>query len=257
MQLKIGLDQIDEFEAGGDEPVDLSGYAQTEDLAEVAFSGEYSDLANTPVIPDLSNVYTKSDVYTKTESNNRYPLSTNVYSKSEVYTKSESDSNYSSKSNVYSKSEVYAKNEVYNIADINAIIYAKIRTVSFQRTTGEHWITLYSIPAGDLFMACPYWGNTGLPDESSNWNINIAFLKRNSTGWVTFVGDAIDAAQVTRRFYQSVNAVADQEVAVTTPGKWTVTWWVRLMASFGGKYIKVDIYHNYDSYGFAVITEGN
>ena len=35
---------------------DLSGYAQTADLAEVAFSGSYNDLSDTPTIPDISDL---------------------------------------------------------------------------------------------------------------------------------------------------------------------------------------------------------
>lgn len=42
-------------------------YTKTANLATVATSGSYNDLQNKPTIPDVSNYYTKSEVYNKTE----------------------------------------------------------------------------------------------------------------------------------------------------------------------------------------------
>lgn len=47
----------------------LSQKANTSALAAVAFSGSYTDLNNTPVIPDVSNYYTKSETYSQNEVN--------------------------------------------------------------------------------------------------------------------------------------------------------------------------------------------
>ena len=47
----------------------LSQKANTSSLANVAFSGSYTDLNNTPVIPDVSDYYTKEQTYSQSEVN--------------------------------------------------------------------------------------------------------------------------------------------------------------------------------------------
>lgn len=95
---------------------DISGKANTTDLANVATSGDYNDLLNTPTIPtkvsdltndagyltahqDISGKANASDVYTKTQIDNfnyvnEHDLYQLVYGKENVYNKAESDAKY-------------------------------------------------------------------------------------------------------------------------------------------------------------------
>jgi len=57
-------------------------YPTTSEFANVAFSGEYSDLLNTPTIPDISNMQTVTnmvDVINASSTNTTYPTASAVY----------------------------------------------------------------------------------------------------------------------------------------------------------------------------------
>ena len=65
----------------------------------------------------LEEYYTKSETYSKGESDGKYA------SKTDTYTKAESDTNYASKTDTYTKSETYSKSEIdTKIGDINNIL---------------------------------------------------------------------------------------------------------------------------------------
>ena len=64
----------------------LSQKANTSSLSAVAFSGSYTDLTNTPTIPDVSNYYTKSETYNQTEVNNLLSTKADTSSLSTVAT---------------------------------------------------------------------------------------------------------------------------------------------------------------------------
>ena len=57
-------DAITQAQLGGGGEVDLSAYAKTADLAKVATSGDYNDLANLPTIPSTTGLATEAYVDT-------------------------------------------------------------------------------------------------------------------------------------------------------------------------------------------------
>ena len=57
-------DAITQAQLGGGGEVDLSAYAKTADLAKVAISGNYNDLANLPTIPSTTGLATEAYVDT-------------------------------------------------------------------------------------------------------------------------------------------------------------------------------------------------
>ena len=69
----------------------LSQKANTSSLSAVAFSGSYTDLSNTPTIPDVSNYYTKSETYNQTEVNNLLSTKADTSSLSTVATTGDYD----------------------------------------------------------------------------------------------------------------------------------------------------------------------
>ena len=69
----------------------LSQKANTSSLSAVAFSGSYTDLNNTPTIPDVSNYYTKSETYNQTEVNNLLSTKADTSSLSTVATTGDYD----------------------------------------------------------------------------------------------------------------------------------------------------------------------
>lgn len=69
----------------------LSQKANTSSLSAVAFSGSYTDLLNTPTIPDVSNYYTKSETYNQTEVNNLLSTKADTSSLSTVATTGDYD----------------------------------------------------------------------------------------------------------------------------------------------------------------------
>ena len=69
----------------------LSQKANTSSLSAVAFSGSYTDLTNTPTIPDVSNYYTKSETYNQTEVNNLLSTKADTSSLSTVATTGDYD----------------------------------------------------------------------------------------------------------------------------------------------------------------------
>ena len=69
----------------------LSQKANTSSLSAVAFSGSYTDLSNTPTIPDFSNYYTKSETYNQTEVNNLLSTKADTSSLSTVATTGDYD----------------------------------------------------------------------------------------------------------------------------------------------------------------------
>ena len=69
----------------------LSQKANTSSLSAVAFSGSYTDLTNTPTIPDVSNYYTKSQTYSQTEVNNLLSTKADTSSLSTVATTGDYD----------------------------------------------------------------------------------------------------------------------------------------------------------------------
>jgi hypothetical protein len=69
----------------------LSQKANTSSLSAVAFSGSYTDLTNTPTIPDVSNYYTKSETYNQTEVNNLLSTKADTSSLSAVATSGDYD----------------------------------------------------------------------------------------------------------------------------------------------------------------------
>lgn len=69
---------------GTADAVDWENITSKPDFSAVATSGDYNDLINTPDIPDISNLATKDEVALKANSSD-------VYTKSETYTKTETD----------------------------------------------------------------------------------------------------------------------------------------------------------------------
>lgn len=54
------------------------GYLKSDDVAPVALSGSYNDLTDKPTIPDMSNYYTKSETYNKTQVDDALALKANT-----------------------------------------------------------------------------------------------------------------------------------------------------------------------------------
>lgn len=69
---------------GTADAVDWENITSKPDFSAVATSGDYNDLINTPDIPDISNLATKDEVALKANSSD-------VYTKSETYTKTETE----------------------------------------------------------------------------------------------------------------------------------------------------------------------
>lgn len=62
--------------------VDLSGYVTSNSIANVATTGDYADLTNTPTIPVVTNMQTTTnmvDVITNASTNTTYPTASAVY----------------------------------------------------------------------------------------------------------------------------------------------------------------------------------
>lgn len=123
---------IDNLTTQIEEIAQAEGYLKSDDVAPVALSGSYNDLTDKPTIPDMTNYYTKSETYNKTQVDNALALKANTADLATVattgdyddlinkpdlsnyYTKSETDTLLSAKAN---SSDVYTKLQVDNIVD--------------------------------------------------------------------------------------------------------------------------------------------
>lgn len=83
----------------------VANTAKTDISALTTRVGATETVANNVKADLADNYYTKTQVYSQTQSNARYAYKTDSYLKSEVYTKTESDGKYPLKTNVYTKTE--------------------------------------------------------------------------------------------------------------------------------------------------------
>lgn len=83
--------------------------------------------------PDLSNYYTKSETYSRTEVDSRIPSLTNYYTKNETYSKSE----------VYNKTETYTKAEVNTLLPQYGLL--KLSQAEYDALSVKDTNTLYII----------------------------------------------------------------------------------------------------------------
>ena len=83
-------------------------YTKSETYSKGESDGKYALISNT---------------YTKVQSNLKYALIDNTYTKSQTYSKNESDGKFASKTDTYTKEETYSKSEIdTKIGDINNIL---------------------------------------------------------------------------------------------------------------------------------------
>ena len=58
--------------------ISSEGYLKSDDVSPVALTGSYNDLTDKPTIPDMSNYYTKSETYNKTQVDDALSLKANT-----------------------------------------------------------------------------------------------------------------------------------------------------------------------------------
>ena len=69
--------EIDNLTEQIEDIISGEGYLKSDDVALVALSGSYNDLTDKPTIPDMSNYYTKSETYNKTQVDDALSLKAN------------------------------------------------------------------------------------------------------------------------------------------------------------------------------------
>ena len=117
---------IDNLASQIEEIAQEEGFLKADDVAPVALSGSYNDLTDKPTIPDMSNYYTKSETYSKTQVDDALALKANTADLATVATTGDYDDliNKPDLTNYYTKAQVdtIVDNMLPTISDSGTIV---------------------------------------------------------------------------------------------------------------------------------------
>lgn len=215
---------------------ELENYTLTEDLSEVALSGDYDDLSNKPVIPDVSNFVTKDT----TELEN-YTLTSDL---SEVATTGDYDdlTNKPTIPVVPTNISAFTNDSGYITKDVNDLTnYTLTSNLSSVATSGSY-NDLSDKPTIPPTMTILSYGNSTWNDFINAYNSNtIVYCRASSNsnpatgsqtrlGFMAYVNNATTPTEVEFQYYRSVSSHSDSQQGdqvfvykLTSAGTWSVT----------------------------------
>lgn len=191
---------------------DLINYTKTTNLAEVAISGDYYDLINTPTIPaaQIQSDWTQSDNTKKDFIKNKPSLATvattgsytdltNKPTKLSDFTNDEGfiDNTINNLTNYYTKSDTYTKLEVNNL--IHNIISLDIEIVLVLPTSDISTTTIYLVPnttqtTGNIYDEYIYVNNAWELIGSTQVDLSNYYTKTEVDTALSGKQDTIDSS---------------------------------------------------------------